>query len=112
VYYLLAIKYYVGTKKKVRRFRDFNISYEELCDRYIQPYSSNTPILIAGRKILISQIEQFLVFSSTQPIEQDMLLSTGAKVGEEKHDVMVNCLRKGEFNAVEGTSEFLHLKVT
>ena len=109
-HYLLAIKYYVGTKKKVRRFRAFNISSEELCVHYVQPFTNNLPILISGRKILISQIEQILVFSSPQPIQQDMLLSTGIRIGEEKHDVMVNCLRKGEFNAVEVTSEFLHLK--
>jgi hypothetical protein len=37
-----------------------------------------------------------------------MLLSTGTKIGDETHDVMVNCLPKGEFNLVEVTSEFLH----
>ena len=37
-----------------------------------------------------------------------MLLSTGTKIGDEKHDVMVNCLLKGEFNSVDVTSEFLH----
>jgi len=36
-----------------------------------------------------------------------MLLSNGAKIGDEKHDVMVNCLLKGEFNAIDVTSEFL-----
>ena len=37
-----------------------------------------------------------------------MLLSTGTKIGDEKHDVMVKCLLKGELNLVEVTSEFLH----
>jgi hypothetical protein len=37
-----------------------------------------------------------------------MLLSTGAKIGDEKHDVMVNCLLKGDLNLVDVTSKFLH----
>ncbi len=37
-----------------------------------------------------------------------MLLSTGTKIGDEKHDVMVKCLLKGDLNMVEVTSEFLH----
>lgn len=38
---------------------------------------------------------------------QDMLLSTGTRIGYEKHDVMVKCLLKGELNSVNVTSEFL-----
>jgi hypothetical protein len=108
VYYLLAIKYYVGTKKNVRRFRSFNVSSEELIAHYVQPYNNNMPFLISGRKVTSSQIEQFLVFSSPSVILQDVLLSTGVKIVDEKHDVMVNCLRKGELDSVEVTSEFLH----
>jgi hypothetical protein len=37
-----------------------------------------------------------------------MLLSTGAKIGDEKHDVMLNCILKGELSLIEVTSEFLH----
>jgi hypothetical protein len=37
-----------------------------------------------------------------------MLLSTGKRISEEKHDVMVNCLLKGELTSVEVTSEFLN----
>jgi hypothetical protein len=107
-YYLLAIKYYVGNKKNVRRFRCFNDSYEELITHYIQPYNSNMPFLISGRKVKSSQIEQFLIFSSPSLILQNMLLSTGKRISEEKHDVMVNCLLKGELNSVEVTSEFLN----
>ncbi len=112
VYYLLAIKYYIGTKKKVRRFRAFNVSSQELCERYVDPYNKNMPFLVSGKKIMSTQIEQFLVFSSPQIIDQEMLLSTGVKIGEEKHDVMVNYLRKGEFNVTEVTSEFLLLKAS
>jgi len=65
---------------------------------------------IYGRKVSSSQIEQFLVFSSPSSILQDMLLSTGTRIGDEKHDVMVKCLRKGELNSVEVTSELLHPK--
>jgi hypothetical protein len=107
-YYLLAIKYYIGNKKNVRRFRYFNCSSEELIAHYVQPYNNNTPFLVSGRKVIRSQIEQFLIFSSPSAILQDMLLSTGTKIVDEKHDVMVNCLLKGEFNSVEVTSEFLH----
>ena len=107
-YYLLAIKYYVGNKKKVRRFRYFNCSPEELIAHYVQPYNNNVPFLVSGRKVNCSQIEQFLIFSSPSVILQDMLLSTGTRIGEEKHDVMVKCLLKGELNLVEVTSEFLH----
>jgi hypothetical protein len=107
-YYLLALKYYVGNKKNVRRFRYFNYSSEELIAHYVQPYNNNMPLLVSGRKVICSQIEQFLIFSSPLVILPDMLLSTGAKIGDEKHDVMVNCLLKGEFNLVEVTSEFLH----
>ena len=107
-YYLLAINYYVGYKKNVRRFRYFNCSSEELIAHYVQPYNNNTPFLVSGRKVSCSQIEQFLIFSSTSVILQDMLLSTGTKIGDEKHDVMVNCLLKGELNLVEVTSKFLH----
>ncbi len=107
-YYLLAIKYYVGYKKNVRRFRYFNCSYEELIAHYVQPYNNNMPLLVSGRKVICSQIEQFLIFSSPSVILPDMVLSTGAKIGDEKHDVMVNCLLKGELNLVEVTSEFLH----
>jgi hypothetical protein len=76
-YYLLAIKYYVGNKKNVRRFRSFNCSSEELIAHYVQPYNNNMPLMISGRKVISSQIEQFLIFSSTSSIQQDMLLSTG-----------------------------------
>jgi hypothetical protein len=107
-YYLLAIKYYVGTKKNVRRFRSFNVSSEELFAHYVQPYNNNMPFLISGRKVASAQIEQFLVFSSPSAILQDILLSTGVKIVDEKHDVMVNCLRKGELNSVEVTSKFLY----
>ena len=107
-YYLLAIKYYVGNKKNVRRFRYFNCSSEELVALYVYPYNNNMPLLVSGRKVICSQIEQFLIFSSPSVIHQDMLLSTGAKLVDEKHDVMVNCLLKGELNLVEVTSEFLH----
>ena len=107
-FYLLAIKYYVGNKKSVRRFRYFNCSSEELVAHYVQPYNNNMPLLVSGRKVICSQIEQFLIFSSPSVILQDMVLSTGAKIGDEKHDVMVNCLLKGELNLVEVTSEFLH----
>jgi hypothetical protein len=107
-YYLLAIKYYVGTKKNVRRFRSFNVSSEELIAHYVQPYNNNIPFLISGKKVMSSQIEQFLIFSSPTAILQDMLLSTGAKIIDEKHDVMVNFLRKGELNSVEVTSKFIH----
>ena len=107
-HYLLAIKYYVGSKRSVRRFRCFNCSLEELNTHYVQPYNNNLPILVSGRKIMSSQIEQFLIFSSPSAILQDMVLSTGTKVADEKHDVMVNCLLKGELNLIEVTSEFLH----
>ena len=107
-YYLLAIKYYVGNKKSVRRFRSFNCSSEELIANYVQPYTNNVPFLISGKKVICSQIEQFLIFSSPSVILQDSLLSTGTKISEEKHDVMVNCLLKGELNSVKVTSEFLH----
>lgn len=107
-FYLLAIKYYVGNKKNVRRFRYFNCPSEELINHYVQPYNNNMPFLISGRKVISSQIEQFLIFSSPSVIHQGMLLSTGVKTSDEKHDVMVNCLRKGELNLVEVTSEFLH----
>src|SRR3990172_11444774 len=107
VYYLLAIKYYVGTKKNVRRFRLFNCTSEELKTHYIQPYNNNLPFQISGRKIMSSQIEQFLIFSSPSFILQDMLLSTGTKIGDEKHDVIVKCLLNGEFNLKEVTSEFI-----
>ena len=107
-FYLLAIKYYIGKKKNVRRFRCFNCSSEELNAHYIQPYNNNASFLISGKKILNSQIEQFLIFSSPSAILQDMLLSTGTKIADEKQDVMVNCLLKGELNLIEVTSEFLH----
>ncbi len=58
-----------------------------------------------------SQIEQFLIFSSPSVILQDMLLSTGAKISDEKHDVIVKCLLNGELNLEEVTSEFIHPKV-
>jgi hypothetical protein len=112
VYYLLAIKYYIGKKKNVRRFRFFNCSFEELFAHYVEPYNNNVAFLISGRKVLVSQIEQFLIFSSPLAIQQDMLLSTGAKISDEKHDVMVRCLLKGDLNMVEVTSEFLHTKVS
>jgi hypothetical protein len=107
-FYLLAIKYYTGNKKNVRRFRCFNCSSEELITHYVQPYNNNTSFLISGKKIMSSQIEQFLIFSSPSAILQDMLLSTGTKIADEKQDVMVNCLLKGELNIIEVTSEFLH----
>ncbi len=107
-YYLLALKYYTGYKKNVRRFRTFNCSYEELITHYVQPYNDNVPFLVSGKKVLRSQIEQFLIFSSLSAIQEDMLLSTGQKIVEEKQDVMVKCLLKGELNLVEVTSEFLH----
>jgi hypothetical protein len=65
------------------------------------------PFLISGKKVICSQIEQFLIFSSPSVILQDSLLSTGTKISKEKHD-MVNCLLKGELNSVKVTSEFLH----
>ncbi len=108
MFYLLAIKYYVGNKKNVRRFRYFNCSFEELVAHYVQPYNNNMPLTISGRKVTSSQIEQFLIFSSTSVIQQDRLLSTGVKISDEKHDVMVNCLLKGDLNLVQVTSEFLH----
>jgi hypothetical protein len=107
-FYLLALKYYVGNKKSVRRFRFFNCSSEELIAHYVEPYNNNVPFLISGKKVMSSQIEQFLIFSSPVAILQDTLLSTGTKTSEEKHDVMVNCLLKGDLNLVEVTSEFLH----
>jgi hypothetical protein len=107
-YYLLAIKYYVGNKKNVRRFRYFNCSSEELTAHYVQPYNNNIPLLVSGRKVICSQIEQFLIFSSPSLILPEMLLSTGVKIGDEKHDVMVNCLLNGEMNSVDATSEFVH----
>jgi|WetSurMetagenome_2_1015567.scaffolds.fasta_scaffold96001_2 hypothetical protein len=107
-FYLLAIKYHIGNKKSVRRFRYFNCSSKELLAHYVQPYNNNIPILISGRKIICSQIEQFLIFSSPSIILPEMPLSTGAKIGDEKHDVMVNCILKGEPNLIEVTSEFLH----
>ena len=110
-YYLLVIKYYVGSKRSVRRFRCFNCSLEELNTHYVQPYNNNLPILVSGRKIISSQIEQFLIFSSPSVILKDMLLSTGTKIGDEKHDVMVKCLLKGEFNSEDVSSKFLHPKV-
>ena len=106
--YLLAIKYYVGNKKNVRRFRCFNSSSEELIAHYVQPFNNNEPFLISGKKVMTSQIEQFLIFSSPSFIPHDTLLSTGTKISEEKHDVMVNCLLRRELNLVEVTSEFLH----
>ena len=51
--YLLAIKYYVGNKKNVRRFRYFNCSYEELVTNYIEPYNNNVSLLISGRKVVV-----------------------------------------------------------
>ena len=110
-FYLLAIKYYVGNKKNVRRFRYFNCSSEELVAHYVQPYNNNMPLLVSGRKVICSQIEQFLIFSSPLVILQDMLLSTGAKISVEKHDVMVKCLLNGELNLEEVTSEFIHTKM-
>ena len=107
-FYLLAIKYYIGNKKNVRRFRYFNCSYEELIAHYVQPYNNNMPFLVSGKKVICSQIEKFLIFSSSSVILENMLLSTGKKISEEKHDVMVNCLLRGELNLVEVTSEFLH----
>ena len=107
VFYFLAIKYYVGFKKNVRRFRLFNCSAEELIAHYVEPYNNNLSLSISGKKVTSSQIEQLLIFSSPSAILEDMLLSTGAKVGEEKHDVMINYLLKGEFNAVDVTSQFL-----
>ena len=107
-YFLLALKYYIGNKKNVRRFRYFNCLSEELITHYVTPYNNNMPFLISGKKVMSSQIEQFLIFSSPSVILQDTLLSTGTKISEEKHDVMVNCLLKGELNSVEVTSEFLH----
>jgi len=107
-FYLLAIKYYIGNKKNVRRFRCFNCSFEELITHYVQPYNNSAPFLISGKKIMSSQIEQFLIFSSPSAIQQDMLLSTGTKISDEKQDVMVNCLLKGELKIVEVTSEFIH----
>ncbi len=105
--YLLAIKYYIGLKKNVRRFRILNYTIEELMNHYVNPYNKNMPLLISGRKISSSQIEQFLIFSSPSIIQQETLLSTGIKISEEKHDVMVNCLIKGDLEFVDVTSEFL-----
>ena len=110
-YYLLAIKYYVGSKRSVRRFRSFNCSLEELNTHYVEPYNNNLPILVSGRKIMSSQIEQFLIFSSPSVILKDMLLSTGTKISDEKHDVMVKCLLKGELTSEDVSSKFLHPKV-
>jgi hypothetical protein len=107
-HYLLAIKYYIGLKKNVRRFRNINCTFEELMNHYVTPYNNNMPFLISGRKISSSQIEQFLIFSSPTIIQADTLLSTGIRISEEKHDVMVNCLIKGNLDFVEVTSEFLH----
>ena len=107
-YYLLAIKYYVGNKKNVRRFRTFNCSSEELVSHYVHPYNNNTPLLLSGRKVMSSQIEQLLIFSSPSVILQDTLLSTGQRIGDEKQDVMVRCLLNGELNLIEVSSEFLH----
>ena len=107
-YYLLVIKYYVGNKKNLRRFRSFNCSSEELLAHYVEPYNNNAPLLISGRKVLPSQIEQFLIFSSPSTIQQDALLSTGEKIGTEKQDVIVKCLLGGELDVVEVTSEFIH----
>ena len=112
VYFLLAIKYYVGNKKNVRRFRYFNCPYEEMMSHYVKPYNNNVPFLISGRKVMHSQIEQFLIFSSRSIVQQDTLLSTGAKIGEEKLDVMVKCLLNGELNIVDVTSEFLRPNVS
>lgn len=106
--YFLAVKYYVGNKKNVRRFRSFNCSSEEIITHYAEPYNNNMPFLISGRKVTSAQIEQFLIFSSPSAILPGMLLSTGAKIGDEKHDVMVNCLLKGDLNLVDVTSKFLH----
>ena len=111
-YYLLAIKYYIGSKKSVRRFRCFNCSSEELIAHYVEPYNNNEPFLISGRKVLSSQIEQFLIFSSPSPILQDTLLSTGKRISDEKQDVMVKCLLKCELNLVEVTSKFLNSRVS
>jgi hypothetical protein len=108
VFYFLAIKHYVGFKKNARRFRLFNCSVEELVTHYIAPYNSNLSFSISGKKVTSSQIEQIFIFSSSSPILDDMLLSTGSKLGEEKHDVMINCLLNGECNAVDVTSQFLH----
>ena len=107
-YYLLVIKYYIGNKKNLRRFRSFNCSSEELLAHYVEPYNNDAPLLISGRKVLPSQIEQFLIFSSLSAIQPDTLLSTGEKIGEEKQDVMVKCLLRGELDVVQVTSEFLH----
>jgi hypothetical protein len=108
-YYLLAIKYYLA-KRSVRRFRCLNCSLEELM-LITTIYNNNLPILVSGRKIISSQIEQFLIFSSPSVFHQDMLLSTGTKISDEKHDVMVKCLLKGELNSEDVTSEFLNVKV-
>jgi hypothetical protein len=110
VFYLLAIRYYIGKKKNVRRFRCFNCSFEELIAHYVMPYNNNVAFLISGKKIMVSQIEQFLIFSSPSAIQQDMLLSNGAKIGNEKHDVMVRNFLKGDLNLVDVTSEFLHIR--
>jgi hypothetical protein len=77
-------------------------------NHYVKPYNNNMPFLISGKKISSSQIEQFLIFSSPLVIQEDTLLSTGTKISEEKHDVMINCLLKGDLNFVDVTSEFLH----
>jgi hypothetical protein len=107
-HYLLAMRYYVGNKKNVRRFRYFNCSLQELMSHYVEPYNKKVPFSVSGRKVVFSQIEQFLIFSSPSPILENMLLSTGTKIVDEKHDVMVKCLLKGELNVVDATSEFLH----
>jgi hypothetical protein len=107
-YFLLALKYYIGNKKNVRRFRYFNCSSEELIAHYVTPYNNNMPFLVSGKKVMSSQIEQFLIFSSPSLINPETLLSTGTKISEEKHDVMINCLLKGELNLVEVTPELLH----
>ena len=66
------------------------------------------PFLVSGKKVMSSQIEQFLIFSSPSVILQDALLSNGTKISEEKHDAMVNCLLNGELNLIEVAPEFLH----
>ena len=59
-----------------------------------------------------SQIEQFLIFSSPSVILQNIILSTGTKISDEKHDVMVKCFLNGELNLEEVTFEFIHSKVS
>ena len=99
-------------KKSVRRFRLFNCSFEELNTHYVQPYNNNLPFQISGRKIMSSQIEQFLIFSSPSVILQNIILSTGTKISDEKHDVMVKCFLNGEHELEEVTFEFIHSKVS